>query len=455
MFCKSCGKQNQDGMQYCEFCGTKIGNQLKQTKPVINYTDTSQKSGEIKRDEHTHKGRNKTVALFVGMGVIVLILICILNPFSDPVGKFSKLLDENDYQAAAEVYEEKIQGNSEMESEAADIVIAKVQQLLGDFDNNTIGYDELIEACDYFIKMGTVDDGDELLYGISDKQASKEAYMTGNSYFEEGNYSEALNQLSQVSQDDQNYSDAVDKMQQCTTAIENQMLEEAAQMTQNGEYLDAISYLEQNKASFQDLSQIDLLISNYEEEFMQYEIAKAQALYDEGKVTEAIESLEASYDKSPCELFNTMLDQYKPYEPRPLNEFDEMDHDYYANLYYDRDGKDSFKNEYHGYAQLHTWANKNHETSMVVGLQGRFSKFKGTYVCTEDMELDDSINLKIYADNNLVLESGYINALTNPTDFELDITGAQTLKFVAESLSERENFTGMPGVMIVNSLIYN
>lgn len=453
MYCNSCGKKVTEGLQYCEYCGAKMEQTSKQDGPIINYTKPMQNTAASKQ---VSVSKSKNGIIFaIGLCAIVAFLVVLLNPFSDPVSKFTKLMDQNDYVGAAALYQDKIRGNTEYEWQAVDIAQNKVEQLFNDYENDVIGVDAISDACSVMIDMGIVDDGEELMYAISLIQDAKEAYQKGSTYFEEQKYAEAIEELAKIPEDASNYGNAIEMIQQSCVALEEHVIDIAAQMTESGQYLEAIDYLEANRNIFQDDSRVTQIISGYEEDFMQYEIAKAQKLFDENKVTEAIDSLEASYDRKACELFKTAIAEYELYEPKPLHMMEIIDHDYNCNLFPDREGKDSFKNEYKGYAKLSAWVGKKNEPYILISNQGRFSKLKGTVVCVEDMHLEDSINLKIYADDKLVFESGLINPATNPITFDVDISGATTLKLLAESPSSSNLLSINPGVMIVNSLVYN
>ena len=173
---------------------------------------------------------------------------------------------------------------------------------------------------------------------------------------------------------------------------------------------------------------------------------------------EAIEILKAANDSLQADEFVTKIDEYEKYRPKSLAEMEPMSKG--NNVGFSDDGvvKDTFGNSYTGYVLFETWNGKKNESSAVVPVQGYYSKLKGTLVCKQDMALDKSVGIKIYADGQVIYESELINPTSDPIYFELDITGIKTLKLESVSPSEKAedyNSKKNPHLIIVDSLLYN
>lgn len=79
MFCSKCGKELQDGVQFCPFCGNKTGSSAspsvpKETKVVLDPAEVVEHK-EVADSSKTLSGQGRTIGLMLMIISIILDLV--------------------------------------------------------------------------------------------------------------------------------------------------------------------------------------------------------------------------------------------------------------------------------------------------------------------------------------------------------------------------------------------
>lgn len=342
MFCSSCGKEVKEGKGFCEFCGAKLSESTVKSK--------------------TSKGKTGIFACVI-LCVVALMIVLAWKPFSDPIKKYSDLINQKDYQGAASFYQKKILGDVEKEEEAKTIAYNKAQELYQAYDDGLISFDDAHNEIIQMVEQHLFYESDELLTKLSQRHRTKEALETGNQYYEDKMYQEAIDAYSEIPISDQEHENVQKMIQTCKKEMMDQFFVKAETMAESGNYLEAVDYINTNKSSEMDYSVVDEKISEYQGSFINEKLEQAKVLFDQNKVIEAIEILKAANDSLQADEFVTKIDEYEKYRPKSLAEMEPMSKG--NNVGFSDDGvvKDTFGNSYTGYVLFETWNGKkmNHQ----------------------------------------------------------------------------------------------
>lgn len=120
--------------------------------------------------------------------------------------------------------------------------------------------------------------------------------------------------------------------------------------------------------------------------------------------------------------------------------------------------EDCFGTEYaNGHFDLcsyHYGSEKPHMASATFRATGNWRYFRGRFFTRQGQNRNFQISFQIFADGNLVYESGMINCETYPIDFDIDIYNADTI--MIQSYSEDYTSLGTnPGIILVNAEVHN
>ena len=94
-----------------------------------------------------------------------------------------------------------------------------------------------------------------------------------------------------------------------------------------------------------------------------------------------------------------------------------------------------------GYYELVCWTDGSdvQKEFTEVLTNGEYSRFTGTAFVSEIVPEDRYAEFHIYADSNLIFNTGPINKRTDPINFDVDITGARTITIEATSNDGKSN----------------
>jgi len=117
--------------------------------------------------------------------------------------------------------------------------------------------------------------------------------------------------------------------------------------------------------------------------------------------------------------------------------------------------KDAYGKVHKGfYLDLCSWASTTnpHFATAEYLLDGEYNYFSGTFFAREDQPEKYTINFKIYADEELIYESGYISRKTKAKDFCVDVSGCEFLR-VETITSDYTSIGSNPGVILMNPVV--
>lgn len=562
MYCLNCGAKINDYADFCPVCGMPVASM--QEESLNNYSsDVSQESVVFQEEKQKNKKRKlKGKAVLVAFVIVIaLFLATVIYYFMSPAKQVIKELRESDYEQAYEIYDDEVDGNviqeklliyflkQELETLQQSFIASEVEfdNLTGELDTilrfeiseidglvhnqimliaetikenykkDVIGYETATEQIGELRELSDNDDKtkqlEEMLEELDELRDSKVAYEEAEEQYEAGNYSAALAQYSQVSENDSNYEDAQSKIESCTEKYRQDILEQTENPETKTEYEEAISLvtialgvlpgdeqlterlnllteeyaallkseaLEQgtayiNEGNYADAFELINEALEYNEgdsELISF-LESSQSAYEE-YITEQVDAYIAVYDyESALALLETAVStlpdstvlaelQTQTYENQPVKLCDMKiaESENYEQITELVITQDSMGNQYNPgnlfkvscsrYTDIENGYAKYY-------LNKEYTKIKGTIVASDDSEITGCV-LTIYGDNQILYSSDIITRSSSPLELELDVTGIEWIH-MEFSIPENDELEGVHyfrwmRVLIADAMLY-
>lgn len=302
MVCEKCNKEFPEG-KFCPFCGTKNDkvseniNENSISEPTEE--NREEKVSSVEKNENK-KGLNPKIIVAVGGVAVVLAVILLLVFRKDPVTKFVGFAENGEYINANEIYAKKIAGNVDSENE----VYGYLNDYLSSSWNAYIGGESSADELDKVLEKLHKIEGNEKIKSelsiIDDKyqtvKDSEEAYKSGKSKQDSGDFLAAIAEYSKVSKEDAfSYDAAQAAIQESKTNYADNLVEEAENCISSKQYTEAVNALEEaekyidNKDGIVELKTQALTLvfeSNIKNYVESDSFAKAKACYEEAQKSE-------------------------------------------------------------------------------------------------------------------------------------------------------------------------
>lgn len=334
------------------------------------------------------------------------------------------------------------------------------------------------------------------------KEEGDQALESGISFFESGNYEEALRCFNLLPLDSKQYEEAQPMLLKSSDAYCNEIAEKAKKYVQNEEYEIALELLDNaqallpNAAELKELYnttsvayrtfisttaiesaemhisnddyeaainvlrdaiskigediEIETLLSRYEEMYCDNVIQQATAaLQDEGYESAiAVANTGLNILPNSTSLQNA-IEAFKTYKPVFFGDLPEISSGH-CNLYekYNDPIGNVYSNVYVGYCN-DTFGGGVFGNAFASGFietytAGNYDLLTGIIIPTENVPSDAYGELKVYADDNLLYTSPSFTRKSFAENFEVNITGAQYIKIVFWSDSENLSYDDYP-----------
>lgn len=190
--------------------------------------------------------------------------------------------------------------NELSDSYATDIVL--------NFNNGELSFDEATSAL-YGLKADGYVKADDLIAEITAIENSNIALDKGNEYYENGDYEEAIKELSKIPEDSENYEEAQVKLDQAYTAYINSTVETINKYNTQKKYKEAVQYANAAYDILPDEVDTSKLDTAKEESLTAYktEISnKVTKLTSESKYSEAFNVIDEAISFDDNEYFQTL-----------------------------------------------------------------------------------------------------------------------------------------------------
>ncbi len=461
-YCKKCNAEYADTMKYCTICGEALIEKISEEKPVVTKVE-KKKNGKLK--------------IWILSIAVCAVVICIafLSDYYSADKKVLRMLSEGEWEAAKEIYKEKVKGDAASEEIVSDTLADILVKKKDEYVNNTAEYEDVTNILKMIGEMGAnVSQVPEVKKLVETLKDSREAYSEAESFFAMEDYVEAIRAYKEVASIDENYADAQSKIETCKQNYKQNVLNKAEEYIAGGKYYDAVNVLNNALNVLEGDNDLKTLAVKYRKDEIK---GVFQAYEDAGDYLSAVSfgmenldeisqdpELKSRYESSTNNYLNAVLNQasiafseqgyeqamkvvqeglvvlkdnlvlmaaYKEYESyTPVNLFDLVLLSGDDWVYEFADKYDNVGNFYEKcYGMFVDWTCFSAEERTYI-LDKKYSRIEGTVALSENQKNSGGLGLAFYGDGKYLGDTGLLKKGVRPVSFSFDVTGINDLTIV-------------------------
>ena len=299
--------------------------------------------------------------------------------------------------------------------------------------NGEVDYDtaaaEILALADYSVD-GVAYVTSNAIQSMQTKRAVEVMLTDAEATMAEGDYAFAVQQYMNILSTDPENQAAAEGLTAAKENLRSNTLATAREYAAGGDYDAAAAAVHETLYVMGDDEELTAALSELQAEQINYTIAQANEAVANGDYDGALAMLAAMQEKYPSDqqLSDTatkILNQ-RPVELQDLEVTDALDIWYKSERI-----RDFFGNTYDGGTFLTYGDFQN--TYACYNLNGEYTRFTGTIIVSTDTRPDRRITYWIYLDDKLVQTRENITIQTQPMKFDIDLTGAKTMKIVMKA----------------------
>lgn len=381
--------------------------------------------------------------VLLGVGIFVTLFIIEKN---NPANKILENLRDGEYVQAMEQYSkmdnpsEKLIKNLETrldeiytEYKTGDIILSAAQYELTVISSMNIN--ELAKKiADIFVKIENLDN-------------SQTAFNAAIAADDAGEYVTAIINYRLVTEDDENYNTAKERLATAIETYRKNSLNESSNFTAKNDYPSAIELLRSVLEVLVADSAVTERISEYETEYEEQVLKQADKLvedkkYDDAKalINDALSVLPEN--KSLTEKI-TDIDSLRPVAVNMLAQDKTIDSYYAAGEFTDITGA-----VHKGYVRFIPGLKEDNTSVIIFDIAKKYSVFSCKFTSPSDANTDMVYTIGIYVDGKLIKEITDFSILTGTVEFSCDIKNGQKLEIRATSNIHHDFYTNNHIAMI-------
>lgn len=241
-FCKQCGKQLDDAAKFCMSCGSPV-EAIAASSPVHDGVSV----GDNKPNAQPN-GKKRSIIPVVAVAVLSVLLVCGAaigyQWYNSGEQQVLRALDSGEFEQAIELVstDETLRESEEL----ADVLTKRIDKLLADYNEETIEYSDALLEINTIRQMNVesiTNKLDDTAGTITALNQSRTCFSSAETFFENGDYAEAMALYAQVIEADQNYEQARSQYSECVRNYREGVLAQASEYAAEENYIDALLIL--------------------------------------------------------------------------------------------------------------------------------------------------------------------------------------------------------------------
>ena len=390
MICSRCGKEVPANSKFCVYCGAPVESTQSSTPPTppdeayVPPAFAGAEEAQAPVPKKKRKSRKGWLALVIVLVVVAAAGVVGFQFYTSPSAEFTRSVKAGDLDRAYELYEQELRNKGLSETQIQLLVDAAVQTQEA-YMSDEISYDEAsnrLEILSGFSDGAVAEAVAAAQTTIANKHQIEDLLQAAEKNAASGDYLMAIENYQAVLEIDPSSEKAKNGLESAEAAYQQSVVDEAYKAKDAGEWDTALEILDTYQATYG-------------------ENKKIAAAYDE------IEK------QRPITLKNLTMVSSEEVEV-----MEEAVKDRWDNLY---DGAVKLTANLDGYGYY--------------SLEKKYTKFTGVIFVSSDSRNGVDMSVTIYKDNEIVYHLDNITENTPPASFEVDLTGASTLKIVTANES--------------------
>ena len=279
MFCTKCGKVLDDNASFCEACGSAVEKPVaaSEKEDIVNTPKSNIPKKELNKKKRTPK---KAVIIIIAIAVLVVGAViaatCVYFNNTYPSRQLIEALENEDFDEALEIYNENYYGQENKTLiKALEKRIAEIKQA---FTEQTVESEVVKLEFETMVEMD-IDSLESLLQEssnyVSKVNSSRAAFNTAETFFDDGNYSEAIGQYKLMSEEDPNYENGKNRLAEAINLYRDSIVSKADGLAVQNDYTDAIKVVNEALDVISDDSVLKEKVTLIESEFVNSVITEA------------------------------------------------------------------------------------------------------------------------------------------------------------------------------------
>lgn len=468
MQCPKCQTELREGTQFCTNCGCRV-----QFETNAKTTVQAQPQSAITKGEKP----TKDILIIIGSALLLLFIgaIIIFSVSDSNARTMKKALQNKDINRVQTLYSQAA-NNSKKRNSYDKAILEYIKQIYTDLNSHEFEEDAIqsgAEAVTNYLKwecgsLITQSDNDGLAHYMSSTNKaeweklqqlidSKIEYCVGiMTYKGEGNYEDAIQRLTNVSETDASYTKAKQYLEECISAYMAQIMSQADTYMQNGDLSGSLSLLQTAEQFLTDAGiSTELVQTKMQEVTLAYAekyAVKAEEAFKNKDVDGAIGNINAALELQPDNgEYQAKLENYKLYLPFKLYNSTNVLVCKYGRGYYNElsFGKDEIANNNEEMKNaITTWNLYNSGegfgeiATVTYNLDGKYDQITGKiYVAMAGRSKSQTGYFEAYGDGKLIYTSPKMSEGILPQDIAFSVTNIRSLEIkfygMGSSLSGR------------------
>lgn len=365
-----------------------------------------------------------------------------LGAQSGPAKKFAKALTENQYADAVSVWNEKIAGDTALETEATQCITAYLTEL----ESGALSGE--YSAADVAIRRTTIEkvcsalnaypDGYNALGGKIDAAlSSKAAYQSGCSLEQTGHYADALKEYAKVILEDPDYADAQSRSTAVSEKLREQALSEAEQALQKDDIKGAKAALENAQEVLGEDAELTAKLKTVEKDYVQkIKTEAAEAFTDYSAYEQALALVNAALAVYPQQQeLEAEKEYYKSFAPTRLCSLKEYSN---TNVEVEATYEDAKGTEHADVIGITSMFINSGKGEVVYVLDGKYNTLTFTVFGVDvNYSYETAVSVRDYSTGDydtseILYRDEALNCAALPFEVTVDVSGVELLRVYVE-----------------------
>lgn len=391
--------------------------------------------------------------------------------------------------------------DSWVQQKVASVLVSKqIDDVMAGYDEKTIPYDDAhqcLSAVSEFRNRTLAVAAEEQLQLLEDMETSSAAFEDAEEMYAQGDYLEALDLYTLVSEESETYDNAQERRVECqelyiadvlskTDGLQTQgeyvaglklvsvaldvfpddevllarqddlqsayeilvkedALTDANTFVQSGVYVKAISALEEALEIIPGDIELEGMRISVESAYEDDIRTQVSALVEEGQYDEAISRIKsAAKNVSDSTTLDSFLQDIEREKPVNLSNLTIIDSDEYEHR------NEPFIDSYGYKYDCSYWFDASKNAYVIMNLNGEYSVLSGSIVAGSDTGAGAEMDISIYADDQLAYTYTGFTKITGVVDFSIDVAGATKLEI--RTSNPGEYYSGF--LSLVEAVLY-